>query len=183
MIQSFYKTSKLHCWLNEDLCVYFSVQHAAVHTGVTIWTTSQSSHHYQTISKTSRWQPRSRSSSAWRRHVFSCFLLAQAHAARGDGCIPYTQHCCKQKQPTCCLIRKRTININLMRSGTWHPARFPKYSFLSQTQKAQKHKKCADKPVFLPHNLKALCFSSLCDYLFICLLIYFSLPRVQRACV
>lgn len=33
------------------------------------------------------------------------------------------------------------------------------------------------------HNLKALCFSSLCDYLFICLLIYLSLPRVQMACV
>lgn len=33
------------------------------------------------------------------------------------------------------------------------------------------------------HYLEALCFSSLCDYLFICLLIYVSLPRVHRACV
>lgn len=61
------------------------------------------------------------------------------------------------------------------------PDTFPK---IHLSQKAHEHMKCSDKPVFFsPHNLKTLCFSSLCDYLFICLLVYFSLPRVQRACV
>ncbi len=60
---------------------------------------------------------------------------------------------------------------------------FPKiHCGLSRTQKAQEHNNCSDKPVF--HTLfKGSLFFSLCDYLFICLLIYFSLPRVQRVTI
>lgn len=60
---------------------------------------------------------------------------------------------------TCCLIRKRTMNINLMRSGTWNPTCFPKYTLDYHKQKRlQKHKNCSDEPVTFPHNLKASLF-------------------------
>lgn len=86
---------------------------------------------------------------------------------------------------TSCLIRKRTLNVNLMRSGTRKP-RFPKIHVgLSQTQRLGNVRTVQiHVNVFFAHILKALCvFFSLCNHLFICLLIYFSLPQVQRACV
>lgn len=61
---------------------------------------------------------------------------------------------------------------------------FPKILVgLSHTQKAEKHKNRSDNCVIRTHFTSSLFFPVLCDYLFICLLIYFSLPRVQRACV
>lgn len=57
---------------------------------------------------------------------------------------------------------------------------FPKiHTGLSFKQRAQQRvDNCVSHTCF-----KGSLFSPLCDYLFICLLIYFSLPRVQRACV
>lgn len=171
-----------------------------MHTGVTIWTTSQSSHHHEAISKTSRWL-------LCRRKILIQFLQPRSPSGGGGGGVFLAPYCwLKHMQPVgmdASHIHNNAVNkTNLLKpfcmlpdqkKNNKHksneirdlaPSTFPKIQFgLSQTQKAQKHKKCSDKPVFLPHNLKALCFSSLCDYLFICLLIYFSLPRVQRACV
>ena len=80
---------------------------------------------------------------------------------------------------TSCWSEKWTMNINLMRSGNQKKtACFPKYTLDYQ------HKNCSDKPVIRTTLFKRLLgffFFPLCDYLFICLLIYFSTPWVQRA--
>ena len=69
--------------------------------------------------------------------------------------------------------KKRTGNINLMRSGTRKPACFPKYTPDYHKHKRLTNIRTVQINVFLSHVLKTCCFISLCDYLFICLLIYF----------
>lgn len=67
------------------------------------------------------------------------------------------------------------------------PACFPKYTLDYCKHKRLRNRRTVQKNAFFHTHFKGfLCFLSPpppCDYLFICLLICFSLPRVQRACV
>lgn len=120
--------------------------------------------------------------------VFSAlYWLAPTWEACGEWCILYSQQGRTQNQPTEAFLHlawseKRTMNMNLMRSGTRKPTCFPKYTLDYHKHKRLRNTRSVQINLFFAHNLKgSVVFSPLCDYLFICLLIYFSLPRVQRA--
>lgn len=203
----FYRISKITSLPSEWVSLFISLLntqrfHTAVHTGVTIWTMSQSSHHYEAISKASRWLLCS-----MRKHCHSvleiktspsiaavvCFLFYIAGFQKkkkpcGEWCILYNQQFRTQNQPSEVFfssysIRKRTVNINIMRSGTRKLTCFPKYTSDHHKHNTLLNIRTVQINMFLAHILKVCCFISLCDYLFICLLIYFSSPQVQRACI
>ncbi len=173
--------------------------YTAVHTGVTIWMMPLSPHHCEAISKTSRWLLY-----RIKKNHFHSILLAKTSPS-SNGVFFVSYYWLKHKTPEgsdayytannaahkTSLLKPFYILLDQKKNNE-HKSNeirdleadmFPKiHCGLSRTQKAQEHNNCSDKPVF--HTLfKGSLFFSLCDYLFICLLIYFSLPRVQRACV
>lgn len=75
---------------------------------------------------------------------------------------------------TACSIRKRTMNINLMRSGTHKLTCFPKYMLDYHKHKRLRNTRSVEINVFFTHILKASCVSPpfVITYSFVCWFIF-----------
>lgn len=120
--------------------------------------------------------------------VFSSIFMAQMQEAWGEWCILYSQQWRTQNQPTeafySLLDQKKNNEHKSNEIRDPQTDMFPKIHVGLSQHKRLTNTRSVEINVFFTHILKvSSVFFPLCDYLFICLLIYFSLLQVQRACV
>lgn len=167
----------------------------AVRIGVTIWMIPLKSYHSEAISKTSSsfagWKKPStifncscKDITQHQKKVFSllyCWLKCKKPVGNDEHCASnIAVHKINPLKPFYIFLDQEKNNEHKS-NEIREPACFPKYTLDYRKHKRLRNRRTVQKNAFFHTYFKgSLCFLSPahCDYLFICLLICFSLPRV-----